>query len=317
MNKKYKVGLVGAAVVAIIAALAVYLHHHTVDVLQPAGQVGYKERQLMIFAVLLSVIVVVPVFSLTIFIAWKYREGNSRPKKYSPDWDHSRLFESIWWGIPIAIIAILSVVTWRSSHALDPYRALVSTKRPLTVQVVALDWKWLFIYPEQHVASVNLAEIPVGTPVDFQITSDTVMNSFWVPQLGGQIYAMPGMITQLNLVADKAGTYAGSSANISGSGFAGMSFHVAAGSPNNFDDWVARAQRTKRPLNSAAYNQLAKPSKYVPVSYYSSVQSNLFNYIAVKYMTPLTAPPATSTSVSSHSVSGSKTAPLTTAGAKP
>lgn len=295
MKKKYKVGIVGLLVAAAIVAMAVYLSHYTVDVLQPAGQVGYKERQLLIFGVLLSIIVVVPTFALTIFIAWKYREGNHRPKKYNPDWDQSWLFESIWWGIPIVIIGVLTVVVWRSSSSLDPYRSLVSAKKPLTIQVVALDWKWLFIYPEQHIASVNLAKIPVGTPVDFKITSDTVMNSFWVPQLGGQIYAMPGMVTQLHLMADKSGTYNGSSANISGSGFAGMTFQVAAGSSSDFNDWVDRARQASRHLDVSSYNQLAKPSTYVEPEYYSSVQSNLYNYISVKYMTPMTAPRSTAT----------------------
>jgi cytochrome o ubiquinol oxidase subunit 2 len=295
MKRKYKFGIIGLLVAAVIVALAIYLSHHTVDVLQPAGQIGYKERQLLIFGVLLSVIVVVPTFALTIFIAWKYREGNHRPKKYNPEWDQSWLFESIWWGIPIVIIGVLTVVVWQSSSTLDPYRSLVSAKKPLTVQVVALDWKWLFIYPEQHVASVNQAQIPVGTPVDFEITSDTVMNSFWVPRLGGQIYAMPGMVTQLHLVADKPGSYNGSSANISGSGFAGMTFRVAAGSSDDFNSWISQARHAARPLDMAAYNRLAEPSKYVEPDYYSSVQSNLYNYITVKYMTPMTAPRSTAT----------------------
>ncbi|HVX48204.1 MAG TPA: ubiquinol oxidase subunit II [Candidatus Saccharimonadales bacterium] len=284
MGKKYKFGGVGLLVAIVIAALVVYLRSHTVAVLQPAGQIGAQERQLIVFAVLLSVVVVVPTFVLTIFIAWKYREGNHRPKKYNPDWDHSRVFESVWWGIPILIIGVLTVVVWHSSRTLDPYRSLASAKKPMTIQVVALDWKWLFIYPDQHVASVNQAQIPVGTPVDFQITSDTVMNSFWVPQLGGQIYAMPGMITQLHLVADKPGSYAGSSANISGSGFAGMTFQVRVGSSDDFDKWVNSAHQSMRPLDSSSYGQLAKPSKYAAVSYYSDVQNGLFENIAMKYM---------------------------------
>ena len=290
MNRKYKFGIIGLLVATVIVVLAVYVSHYTVDVLQPAGQIGYKERQLMIFGLLLSIIVVVPTFSLTIFIAWKYREGNTKPKKYNPDWDRSRLFESIWWGIPIIIIGVLSVVAWRSAHALDPYKALASSRKPLTIQVVSLDWKWLFIYPDQHVASVNFAQIPLNTPVDFQITSDTVMNSFWVPSLGGQIYAMPGMGTQLHLMASKAGSYNGSSANISGSGFAGMTFTVRAGSRAAFDNWIGQARRSTQPLNTTTYKQLAKPSKYNPPSYYSSTQDNLYNDIMMTYMMPMGLP---------------------------
>lgn len=297
---------------AMIVALVVYLSHYTFAVLQPAGQVGYKERQLLIFGVLLSVVVVIPTFALTIFIAWKYRESNHRPKKYNPDWDQSWLFESIWWGIPIVIIGILTVVVWHSSHTLDPYRPLASSEKPMTIQVVALDWKWLFIYPEQHIASVNLAQIPTGTPVDFEISSDTVMNSFWVPQLGGQIYAMPGMVTQLHLVADKPGSYNGSSANISGSGFAGMRFQVRAGSANDFSNWIAQARRSSQPLNVQSYNQLARPSKYVPVSYYSSVQNGLYTYTAMKYMEPMSAPREVSRPATSN-VPKTSTTPVTSA----
>ncbi|HVV67196.1 MAG TPA: ubiquinol oxidase subunit II [Candidatus Saccharimonadales bacterium] len=298
MNKKPKLVLVGVAVAAFIVALAVYLSGHTIDVLQPAGQISYKERQLIILGVLLSVVVVVPTFALTIFIAWKYREGNHRPKKYNPDWDHSWLFESVWWGIPIVIIGVLSVVTWRSAHALDPYKALVSNKTPLTVQVVSLDWKWLFIYPQQNVASVNFAQIPTDTPVNFELTSDTVMNSFWVPQLGGQIYAMPGMNTELHLIADRDGAFNGSSANISGSGFAGMTFTVRSGSTASFNSWVKQAQAANRPLNSATYAQLAAPSKYNPPSYYSTVQKKLYDDIMIAYMEPggLPAPTAANNS---------------------
>lgn len=286
MSRKYKFGVIGLLVAAVIAALAVYLHGHTVDVLQPAGSVGYKERQLIEYAILLSIIVVVPTFALTIMIAWKYRESNKKHRKYSPDWDSSRLFESIWWGIPIAIIGILSVLAWNSSHSLDPYRPLASGGRPMTVQVVALDWKWLFIYPEQRVASVNLAEIPVGRQVNFEITSDTVMNSFWVPRLGGQIYAMPGMITQLHLIADKAGSYDGSSANISGSGFSGMNFTVRAGSDTDFAHWIEQARGSQDTLSQTAYDALAKPSKYNRPTYYSSVGNGLYGDIVSKYAAP-------------------------------
>jgi len=287
-QRKLKIALPVLIVLGILAALAWYLHRHTVAVLEPAGQVGYKERQLMIIGILLSAIVLVPVYIMTVVIAMKYREENheTRKVKYSPDWDGSRLFESIWWGIPIAIIGTLSVVAWNSSHALDPYKALASAKQPLTVQVVALDWKWLFIYPQQHVASVNMVEIPANTPVDFQITSDTVMNSFWIPQLGGQIYAMPGMSTHLHLVADRNGSFMGSPANIAGSGFARMMFTAKAVSQADFNAWVRQASSSPKQLNTASYNQLARPSDSVKPENYSLVTTDLYNTIVMKYMSP-------------------------------
>lgn len=278
---------------AVVALTAWYLARHSIPVLQPRGLIGYKERQLLIVGCLLAVIVVVPTFAIAIYIAVKYREENHTTKtKYKPDFDHSRLFESIWWGIPIVIIGILCVVAWQSAHSLDPYKALASTKKPLTVQVVALDWKWLFIYPEQNIASVNLAEIPVGTPVEFQVTSDTIMNSFWVPQLGGQIYAMPGMITQLHLVADKAGSYFGSPANIAGKGFSRMNFTVRAGSQADFDAWVKAARQTPKALNAETYAALAKPSDSVPVTYYAGVPDNFVEDLAMKYMMPARSKPS-------------------------
>jgi cytochrome o ubiquinol oxidase subunit 2 len=292
MRKKYKI-IIPVLLVAAVAVLTTwYLGRHSIPVLQPRGAVGQKERGLMIFALLLAVIVVVPTFALAIYIAIKYREENHTARtKYRPDFDRSRLFESIWWGIPIIIIGILCVVAWQSAHSLDPYKQLASSKKPLTVQVVALDWKWLFVYPEQHIASVNLAQIPVGTPVEFQVTSDTIMNSFWVPQLGGQIYAMPGMITQLHLVADKPGSYFGSPANIAGKGFSRMNFTVRAGSQADFDTWVKQAQQSDKTLNTVTYTQLAKPSDSVPVSYYAGVPDNFVNDLAMKYMMPASDEP--------------------------
>lgn len=285
-KRPLKVVVLALPVLLILGLLTWYLNGHTVAVLEPAGPVAMKERNLMTVALLLSVIVVVPVYVMTVLIALKYNERNheARKVKYTPDWDHSRLFESIWWGIPIAIIAVLSVITWNSSHALDPYKPLADTTQPLTVQVVALDWKWLFIYPQQHIASVNLVEMPVNTPVDFQITSDTVMNSFWIPQLGGQIYAMPGMDTQLHLMADKTGSFYGSPANIAGSGFARMTFTAKSVSSNDFTTWVQRAQASNQHMTLDAYNALAKPSDSNPQVQYSHPADGLFPGIINKYM---------------------------------
>lgn len=277
--------LVPIVFVLILTGLTVwYVQDRNIAVLHPAGEIGQKERQLIDLAMILSVIVVVPVFVLTIFIAWRYRETNPRPKRYQPEWDKSRLFESIWWGVPGVIIIILSVVTWVSSHQLDPYRELSSSKAPLHVQVVSLDWKWLFIYPEHHVASVNELYMPIDRPIDFELTSDTVMNSFWIPNLGGQIYAMPGMSTKLHLLADKTGVFHGSPANITGHGFSRMTFAVHAVSDADFTSWVNKAQASNRNLTSGSYAKLAKPSVANKVSYFSPVQDNLYDEIVMKYM---------------------------------
>jgi cytochrome o ubiquinol oxidase subunit 2 len=234
MSKNLKAGVLVVLGLAAVAVAVIYLGSVNIPVLQPRGIVGQKERDLMYISLLLSLIVVVPVFVMLFIFSWKYREGNLKPKKYQPDWDGSRLYESVWWSIPFALIAVLAVITWSSSHDLDPFKPLSAQAPPLEVQVVALDWKWLFIYPKQSIATVNFVEFPVNTPVDFKITSDAPMNSFWIPQLGSQIYAMPGMSTQLHLMAGKAGSYNGKSANISGKGFAGMTFTAKAASNDDF-----------------------------------------------------------------------------------
>ncbi len=256
-------------------------------VLEPAGLVASKERRLIIIAVALSMIVVVPVFGMTIAIIWKYRAGNPKAT-YHPDWDNSRLAETIWWGVPTLIILVLSVLTWQSSHELDPYRALASDTKPLTVQVIALQWKWLFLYPDQHIASVNYLQLPVHTPINFEVTSDAPMNSFWIPQLGGQIYAMTGMSTQLHLVADKLGSYMGVSANISGTGFAGMHFTAVASSQADFDQWAKHAQSSSEKMTAATYAALAKPTQNVPPASYALSDKDLYNAVIMKYMGPMT-----------------------------
>ncbi len=250
--------------------------------LDPAGLIALKERDLMITATLVMLIIVIPVFVLTIWFAIRYRENNHKAK-YTPNWDRNRGLEFIWWGVPIAIVVALSILAWTSSHQLDPYKPIDSNIKPITIEVVALDWKWLFIYPDQKIASVNLVEFPANTPVNFEITSDTVMNSFWIPSLSGQIYAMPAMSTQLHVIANKLGSFDGSSANISGKGFSGMTFKANSVSEADFDDWVATIQQSPV-LDQASYAQLAKPSQNNPVSYYSLANIDMYNQIINKYM---------------------------------
>ncbi|SDR41982.1 ubiquinol oxidase subunit II [Paraburkholderia tuberum] len=252
------------------------------DILNPKGRVGLAERDLIATSVWAMLIVVVPVILMTLFFAWRYRASNSNAE-YRPGWTHSTAIEIAVWTIPALIVLFLAVLTWKSTHELDPYRPLESQVKPINVEVVALDWKWLFIYPDLGIASVNQLAIPVGTPVNFRITSDTVMNSFFIPQLGGQIYAMAGMQTRLHLIADHAGDYAGTSANFSGKGFSDMKFRTLATSPEDFNAWVAKVRASSDRLDMDRYHAVSEPSEKDPVRYFSTVDPKLFNNIIARY----------------------------------
>lgn len=255
---------------------------HLFTVLDPAGVIGSQEKMLMIQATLFMLIVAVPVWAAAIFFAWWYRASNTTAR-YQPDWAHSNAEELIWWAIPIEIILVLGAFTWTSTHELDPRRP-IGTDTPLVVEVVALDWKWLFIYPEQGIATVNYAEIPVGKPVVFKITADAPMNSFWVPRLGGQIYAMTGMVNELNLRADEAGSFTGMSANYSGIGFNHMNFTLRAVEKERFDAWVLRTRDEPRTLDRVSYATLRKQSIETKPVLYGSVMSGLYETILGQFM---------------------------------
>lgn len=248
----------------------------------PKGIIALEERNLLIIATLLMLIVVVPVFILTFIFTWKYRASNTKAK-YNPDLDHNRVAEFIWWGVPCVIILVLAIFTWKRTHTLDPFKAIDPEEKPVKIQVVALTWKWLFIYPEQKIASVNFFQIPIHQPVDFEITADAPMNSFWIPQLSGQVYAMPKMRTKLHIVANEIGSFRGSSANLSGKGFAGMYFFAKVSSQANFDQWVRSVKQSRHYLNREEYNLLAKPSENNPVVTYLLKDKNLFDQIIMKY----------------------------------
>ncbi len=245
-------------------------------VLDPKGPIGLQERSIIITATVLMLIVVVPVIALILIFAWRYRASNDKAE-YRPNWSHSNTIETVVWLIPCIIIAALGVITWRSSHSLDPYRPLASRVKPIRIDAVALDWKWLFIYPDQKVATVNEVAFPANVPVEFHITSATVMNAFFIPQLGSQIYAMAGMQTQVHLLASEPGKYQGLSSNYSGDGFSGMTFEaIALPSQQDFKRWLAQVKASRQTLGAAAYEQLAAPSENNPVAYYAQVQPHLF-----------------------------------------
>jgi cytochrome o ubiquinol oxidase subunit 2 len=267
-----------------IAALsAQYISNHNIPVLDPKGFIGIKQRELIIICSLLMCIVVIPVFAMLAIFSRKYREGNTK-STYAPLWAHSLRAEIIWWGVPFIIIVILGIITWKSTHELNPYKPIVNGNRPIVIQAVALDWKWLFIYPEQGIATVNYVQFPEKTPLNFEISADAPMNSFWIPQLGGQIYAMPGMRTKLHLIADETGDFRGASSNLSGKGFAGMAFKAVASSEEDFLAWVQTVKASPYRLTNEEYHYLALPSEYDPVIYYSEVEGDLFDQIVMKSM---------------------------------
>jgi cytochrome o ubiquinol oxidase subunit 2 len=278
--------LAGILIMGVVAFA--YFDRANIAVLHPQGPVSLGELQVMGITVLLSAIVVVPLFILLFLFAWKYRAGNPKMHiEHKPNWDHDNYFvEFLWWLVPTAIVLYLGLVAWHSSHEYDPYQPILSNNAPITIDVVALDWKWLFIYPQQGIATVNMIEVPVNTPVHFQLTADAPMNSFWVPNLGGQIMVMPGMQTQLNLMATNAGTYSGLSGNMSGKGFAGMKFSVKVVSQDDFSSWVQSVQQHSNSLTQSAYRELALPSENNPVATYAPIDLNLYNSIIMNYMTP-------------------------------
>ena len=262
--------------------------------LSPSGAVAAQQGHLIVTSTVLMLLIVVPVIALTGLFAWRYRHSNNEAT-YTPDWDHSTQLELVIWAAPLLIIIALGALTWISSHTLDPYRPLRHADashtapvpvKPLTIEVVALDWKWLFIYPEQGIAVVNEAAAPVDVPVNFKITASSVMNSFFVPALAGQIYAMPGMQTQLNAVINRQGDYEGFSANYSGAGFSGMHFKFRGLSAGDFHEWVQSAKTAHRELNNESYLQLEKPTEREPVRRYSIIDTSLYDAILSQCVTP-------------------------------
>jgi len=249
----------------------------------PKGDIGGQEKTLILVALGVMLLVVIPVIALTLYFAWRYRASNVNAT-YAPKWAHSTKIEVVVWTIPCVIVVFLAVLIWDTTHSLDPYRPLKSEVAPLRVQVVALNWKWLFIYPDYGVATVNQLHIPVDTPIDFKLTAESLMNSFFIPQLGSQIYAMAGMQTQLHLIANSPGVYAGMSSAFSGPGFSDMHFDTVATSRHAFDDWMRQARNASLKLNKTAYGMLEKSSSDHPVTTYTDVDPGLFDGVVNKYM---------------------------------
>jgi cytochrome o ubiquinol oxidase subunit II len=251
---------------------------NTLRDLEPSGPVTRSIDDLFWLTVALMSIIIIPVFSMTAAFIWKYRASNSKAL-FAPDRDSPKWLEWVIWLFPALIVLILTIMTWIYTHRLDPYKPMESASPPLVIQVIALDWKWLFIYPEQNIAVVNELNIPVNRPIAFKITSNTVMNSFFIPRLGGQIYAMAGMETQLNLIADKPGRYFGENIQYSGQGFSYQSFETYAIAQQDFDIWLMKAKQSSIKLDPAHFDELSKPSVSHPVAYYGSVSPDLFKLV--------------------------------------
>lgn len=255
-------------------------------VLSPAGDIAERQKDLLLTSTWLMLIIIIPVMVLTVFFAWKYRSQNKAT--YSPDWDHSTKFELVIWAAPLLIVICLGALTWVGTHLLDPYRALdrlsegreiTPDHKPLEIQVVALDWKWLFIYPEYGVATVNEMAVPVDRELQFSLSSSSVMNAFYIPAMAGMIYAMPGMETKLHGVFNETGEYQGIASHYSGWGFSGMRFKAHALDDAGFENWMTDVQASEETLTRQEYLELEEPSQNVPPKYYADVAPNLFSRV--------------------------------------
>lgn len=270
----------------IMQPLSVLHFQDYIAVLFPAGIIALQERNLLFIIQAIMLLVILPVYIMTFVFSWKYRANNPKKEIYDPDLVDNTLAEYVWWGVPLVFTLIIGVLTWVKTHELDPYRPIQSEKKAITIQVVALQWKWLFLYPEEEIATMNFLQFPENTPIHFEITADAPMNSFWIPHLGGQIYAMPKMKTELNLIANEKGDFRGSSANLSGDGFAGMNFIARASSEEDYKRWLESAKKSTKFLDSTEYAKLAVASKNAPVELYRLKETELFNQIIMKYMHP-------------------------------
>lgn len=276
------------AIVEFIVILFLFIKNANVELLNPQGPIAREQMNLILTAIAIMLVVAIPLVSTMYFFAFKYRAG--RPKStFSPNTTHGRFVEFVWWIVPSVIILILALITWNKTHALDPYRALHSAVPPVRIQVVALQWKWLFLYPDYNIATVNYIQFPEKTPVNFELTADAPMNSFWIPSLSGQIYAMTGMSTKLHIMADKTGNYRGQAAEINGAGFSGMKFVARSSDNEEFSQWVSEVRRSSAVLDLKSYTLLSKPTTNHTVEYYGSYDKDLYNKIIMKFMMPQSA----------------------------
>ena len=274
-----------AVIIALETTILIVLSHNAKNfaLFNPKGPIASGQLDLIIFSAVLMLAIAIPTLMLLYFFAWKYRESNEKAT-YDPDTRRGIFFLLTIWGIPVLTMLVFAFVMIPATHQLDPRQHISSAHKTLTIQVVAMRWKWVFLYPEQHIATINYVQIPTDTPVKFELSADEVpMSSFWIPNLGGQLYAMTGHVNTLNLMAEKPGDYPGSSAEINGAGFSGMKFVAHADSNENFDKWVEGVKSGPNILDSSEYAKLLKPSEYNQSTLYAITQTNLFDSLLLKY----------------------------------
>jgi cytochrome o ubiquinol oxidase subunit 2 len=282
---KFAIGVL--AILCLALGIYLVLSDEKALLIHPKGIIARKELDLIVRALFLMLIVIVPTFIALYVVAWKYRDKSGKGQ-YDPDHSTGKWGEAILWIVPTVVIGALSVILWYAAHDLDPYRPLDSDVEPVNIQVIAMDWKWLFIYPDHGVASLNFVQFPEKTPINFKLAADdSPMNSFWLPELSGQIYCMTGMVTPLHMMADGPGVYSGRAAEINGKGLADMTFIAKSSTRSEFDNWIAQAKQASQSLTRDFYeNQLLQPTTNLPVTLYSSVEEGLFDHVVMKYMHP-------------------------------
>lgn len=282
--KQIKILLVVAA--SLLGLFGVYwvLHSEHAVVFHPKGQVAQSQLHVIWTNILLMLVVIVPTAILFLWTAWKFRAKNTK-KVFDPDHSPSGFNEFLLWLVPAVVVFIMALITWDATHKLDPFLPLESEKKPIHIQVVAIDWKWLFIYPEQGIATVNFVQFPEKTPIRFALCADhSPMNSFWIPSLSGQIYSMTGMTTVLHMIAHGPGEYMGKAAEINGAGYAGMTFTAKSCSEPDFEAWVQSVKKLPMHLDATSYEQLLIPSIHHPVTLYGHIEKNLYDKIVMKPM---------------------------------
>lgn len=282
-SRSWLIIIVAFMIIDFALLLFYFVHGKNIALFNPQGAIAQEQHNLMMFTIKLVLIFAIPTVSFLFFTAWRYRESNLKVKR-NPKARPNLLLVLIMWFVPSAFIVVLAVVMWPATHKLSPQNTIGSQNKTMTIEVISMRWKWLFIYPEQNIATVNFVQIPVGTPVQFEMTADEApMSSFWIPNLGGQLYTMTSHSNRLNLIADKPGDYPGSTPEINGEGFSGMRFTARASSLADFDAWVAQVKQARTTLDKSAYNTLLKPSENTPTTMYASYQEDFYDTVLAKY----------------------------------
>ncbi len=282
-SNKWPVGFFLVILVILVLLVTVLLRGSDVALLNPKGLIANEQRRLLIVSVVILLEIAIPTLTAFYYIAWKYRESNTKAT-YSPNARHSKFLVFNIWALPFGVMVLLASIMWPATHKLAPQKSIISSNKPIAIQVVALRWKWLFIYPEQQIATINFVQIPTDTPIQLDLTADEIpMSSFWIPHLAGQLYAMTGHVNRLNLMADTPGDFTGSTAEINGSGFAGMRFVTRASSSEDFNTWVQNVKSSSTFLDASEYQKLLAPSEYNKTAFYAKAGPAIYDTMLLKY----------------------------------